>query len=236
MAETSNLNPADIARIDQRIRYMVGTTRAVGVCVDRDSVGPGAQVLFDGSTVAMPVKVLGNVSLQPDIRCVLDKYGTDWFVTGAWSAFQLGEASYHNVGSTSESPGTSGVYVDLAQVTPRNFTKYYAATYVRMAIRATAFATTAAAELRFGIRLIPQSGQNFTAADHNVTYFFYNNTVLGTHLPNIGWARYTNIPAGDYTWQVRWRRAGGTGTFTFNTDDEISVELDEGVRSGFPVL
>jgi hypothetical protein len=220
--------------IDQRVRAGQARTRMVGTCVDRDTTGPGAQVIVDGDVFAVPVKVLGHVFLQDGHRCVLDKYGSDWIVTGSFAAFGLGESTYHNVGSTPESV-TSSAYVDLAQVAPKTITKRFDGTYLRMAIKATAWvATTAGTQLRFGLRLTPTSGQAFTATDYNVTFLLYN--VVSQHLVNAGWARNLGIPAGDYTWQVRWRRPAGTGTPTFDTGDEISVELDEGVRGVAPIL
>lgn len=223
----------DIALIDQRIRVAQQKMRAVGVCVSRDTTGPGAQVLFDGSTVAMRVKVLGNVSIQPGIRCVLDKYDTSWFVTGAWSAFQLGLSHYRDIGTGTDTT-TSTTYVDSTQIGPQPFTKYYDNTQVQILGLIGAWVSGSASQLRFGIRFTPLSGQNYTATDYNLTLLDYN--VVNQHLSNAGGDRLTDLPAGDYSWQLRWRRVSGTGTMTTDTHDSFTIFVDEILKQGSPIL
>jgi hypothetical protein len=223
-----------IALIDQRVRSLGQTTRAAGTCVDRDTTGPGGQVVFDGSTVAMPVKVLGHVYVQPGFRCVLDKYGSDWVVTGSFAGQGLGELNRVVFGSTNTT--TSSTFIDFTDMGPSTFTKGYDLTLVRMAITAACFVTVAGnTSARFGMRLTPQDpGSTYTAQDYTLPLLFHNN--VSSHQSAYYTIRALSIPAGAYTVQMRWRRSGGTGTINVDGNDVFVLEMDERVRYTVPIL
>jgi hypothetical protein len=225
-----------IRLIDQRIRVSGQQTRAAGTCVDRAAVGPDANVVFDGSTVAMPVKVLGTVFLQPGNRCVLDKYGSDWVVTGSWSAVGLGEASSLQLGPVGGSTVlSSGGLVDLTEIAPITFSKIYDNTFTEMHLTAGCFATVANTRVRFAFRLTAQDpGSSFPATDYNLSYEHFN--VTGQHLSFHAMTRALNVPAGSYTVQVRWRRTTATGTFQCDDGDQFAFSLDERIRFSSPFL
>lgn len=223
--------------IDQRIKASSSKDKAIGTCASRDSVGPGGTVLFDGSTVAMPVKVLGTVFVQPGDRCVLDRYGTEWIVTGSFSAFGLGEASVVGTGPSGGTGSlTSATFIDLIEIPAISFTKWYDNTYTQMSLsismRSTSGATAYAA--RFGLRLTPLSGQNYSATDYTMNFLRFED---GTQrLSSTYLIRALDIPAGSYSVQVRWRRQTASGTGILDSGDVYSIMLNEGVRSGSPIL
>ncbi len=224
-----------IRLIDQRIRAERQAVRAVGTCVDRATTGPGANVIFDGSTVAMPVKVPGNVFLQPGNRCLLDKYGSDWVVTESWSGFGLGEASANRFGTTTTGPVSSASFVDYTDFEVIRFDKAYDNTYVRIGLQASCFSSTAGAGVRFGVRLTAvESGTGYTSTDYPLTWIYCGQT--NVHVPNYFAYRPTGIPAGSYNVQMRWRRANGATGCQTDSNDQISLEMDEGVRSNTPIL
>jgi hypothetical protein len=70
--------------IDARIASMMPRMSAVGTIIEWTP--PAAMVLFDGSTLAVPVKVFNDVDGRAGDRCGLMKFGHDWAVTGSFGA------------------------------------------------------------------------------------------------------------------------------------------------------
>lgn len=223
-----------INMVDQRIRLATARTRAIGRCVSRDTTGPGANVTFDGSTVAMPVKVLGNVTLRAGDRCVLDLYGTEWIVTGSFTAPALGEASIMVAPSATTGALTSFSFVDLQEIPAIDFNKMFDGTYVRMAIMAGCYVTAQPTSVRFGLRLNPIDAPGYTASDISITFINFNTANAHNYATNA--VRVLDIPAGKYSAQLRWRRAAGTGSVFADGNDLFTIEIDEGVRFSAPVL
>lgn len=227
-----------ITVIDQRVRLGKVRERATGSCVTRETTGPTADVLFDGSTVAMPVKVLGTVFLTPGDRCVLDRFDTEWIVTGSFSAFGLGEASYQAFGPPGGTGGlTSGSFVDFVDIPPITFDKAFDGTYVRMGLSASAYAETSPnTAVRFGFRFTPADVNGTTAQDIALNSIYFNGML--DHEGNYHHARLApfHLNAGRYTIQLRWRRSAGTGTIKADDQDMFALELDEGVATAVPIL
>lgn len=234
-----------IRLIDQRVRAAQTRDRHWGTCVERDTTGPGAQVVFDGSTVAMPVKVQGTVFCREGDRVMLDRYGSDWVITGAWVGMALGEASASTLGPVGGSGTlTNASYVDVNEFTPFTFTKAYDLTFVRIAVNAACFANVAGGtSVRWGVRFTPQdASSSFTAQDYNVASIYFNNT--GVHLQTYSAMRALGvpaggsfgIPAGNYSVSLRWLRWGGTGNLQFDSGDYFMIECDEGIRTVQPFL
>jgi hypothetical protein len=70
--------------VDGRVRSMLPTLSAVGTIIEWNP--PSAMVLFDGSNLAVPVKVFNDVDGRAGDRCGLMKFGNDWAVTGSFGA------------------------------------------------------------------------------------------------------------------------------------------------------
>lgn len=225
-----------IKLIDQRVRLASARDRATGTCVSRDTTGPGADVIFTGSTVAMPVKVLGTVFLTPGDRCVLDRYGTEWIVTGSFSAIGLGEASRYQTGPSGGTGNLSSTtYVDFQEISPLGFNKRYDNTYVRLGMTASCYAETNTATMFFALRIIPQDpNSGYSATDYTTNYIFHHSTL--EHRTNTVFRRLLDIPAGYYLVQPRWRKSSGSGTLKADASDLFSIEIDEGIRESAPIL
>jgi hypothetical protein len=222
--------------VDQRIRLATARDRAIGTCVSRDTTGPGADVIFDGSNVAMPVKALASAFLRPGDRCLLERFGPEWIVTGSFTSMGLGDASQATVGPVAGTgPLSSSSYVDVAEVPPFTFDKAFDNTLVRLALVGTCYLqTTAGAGMNFGMRLTSLTDNGFTATDYTVASLFFDN--INTHMTVAGMARTSAPPAGRYSVQLRWRRVSGSGTFKMDGNDRVVMEVDEDVRMTAPVL
>lgn len=227
-----------IRLIDQRIRLAQVRDRAGGACVSRAASGPGADVLFDGSTVAMPVKVLGSVFLTPGDRCVLEKFGTEWIVTGSFSAFGLGESSFPTVGPVGGTGVlTSASFVDVQEIPPILFDKAFDGTYVRIGLTASAYCeTTANTAVQFGLRFTPMEENGTAAQDITLNKIFFNAVL--DHEGNYYNGRLApfQLLSGRYSVQLRWRRTTGTGGIKADQEDQFAIEIDEGVATAVPIL
>ena len=225
-----------IALIDQRIRAQQATTQAVGTCVQRATTGAGADVVFDGSTVAMPVKVLGHVFLQENYRCVLQKFGSDWVVTGSWAGLALGEAWMGldgPVGGTGTL--TSASYLDITEFPPILFRKAYDNTIVRIGLSVGAFCNSTNTVVRWAVRLTPTDSSNpYTPVDYTATQVVFN--VAAMHVNSTGLTRNSGIPAGEYSCQIRWRRTVGIGGTNSNESDLYQLQLDENFQQNSPFI
>lgn len=225
-----------IALIDQRIRLHTKQTVSMGSIVSRDTTGPGAMAVMDGATVAVPVKVLGTSPVREGDRVTLELFGTEWLVTGTFSANGFGEANQAVEGLSGATGAlTSGSFVDLTEFGSFEFTKNYDATFVRLQVQGSAFATGAIAKVFWALRFTAlEGGAGYTPADISVGGMQINT--LSAHIGYTSMRRVTNIPAGTYTVQLRWRRASGSGSIFADTNDSYAVEVDERVRSAAPVL
>lgn len=66
--------------VDERIAKQRVKTSATGTVVA--TAGAYVYVVMDGDQLALPCKFVGGLSLLPDTRVTLQKYGDDWTVTG----------------------------------------------------------------------------------------------------------------------------------------------------------
>jgi hypothetical protein len=178
----------------------------------RDTTGPGALVIFDGSTVGMPVKVFGNAPCQPGDRVALTLYGSDWVVTSGYNALGYGEANKSTTPTGATGALTSGTFVDLTEIAPiTGFTKFYDATFVRVGMKASSYVSVAGTVAQFAVRFTAtEGGAGWTPVDHNMNRLYFNQ--INTHTPDTHAIRILGIPAGTYTVSTRWRRAAARAT------------------------
>ena len=66
--------------VDARIVENMAKASATGTVVSTS--GKYAYVVMDGDTLALPCKFRSGLTLSPDTRVLLHKYGDDWTVTG----------------------------------------------------------------------------------------------------------------------------------------------------------
>jgi hypothetical protein len=76
-------NSAILDLIDGRVAAGAKRLTAVGTVVERTSQNL-CTVTLDGSSLAVPVKVLGDVNALPGRRACLVKFGSDWVVAGVF--------------------------------------------------------------------------------------------------------------------------------------------------------
>lgn len=226
-----------IRLIDQRIRADKSRIRHTGTVVSRDTTGPKGMVQFDGATVATPVKFAGGVYASPNDRCLLDLYGTsDWIVTNTWAASTFGEASKQLDGLPATTGAlTSNTFVDLTEFGTITFTKFFDATFIRVAVQWGAFSSATATQLAMGVRLTPTAGAiGFSATDYALGRMYFN--VASKYENNYTPRRLVGVPAGTYTCSLRWRRVSGAGNIQADAITSYALELDERVRATVPVL
>lgn len=225
-----------LALIDQRIRLHRQRTETLGTCQQRDATGPGAQVRFDGATVAVPVKVFGHVHVQAGMRCALDKYGSEWIVTGSWGTSGFGRESIVVFAGTEQT--TSSSFADLTSVAPFTFVKMHTGTFVDIAMSVSAYSSAAGGtQARWALRFTQTDGDvPYTPTDLTTNYLWFS--LADTRFYQT--TRFISsavIPAGTYSVQVRWRRSGGSGTVHNVTDnDHYSVTLQEVVKTSSPYV
>lgn len=222
--------------IDQRVTVHATSSRHWGTVVQRSTTGPLAQVVFEGSTVAMPVKVAGGVFALQGERCLLDRYGSDWVITGSWAATALGEASITFIPASTSGTLTSASYIDVTEIPSFAFTKAYDVTYVRLSMQAGGSGIVAQpVSMRYGLRITPVDvSSTYTATDYDMNLFCYNT--IGIHDSTGCHRRVLSIPAGNYLISVRWKRLAGSGGVVFDQNDLFTIEVDEGVRTLQPFL
>jgi hypothetical protein len=226
-----------IALIDQRIRLAAITTRSMGTIVSRATTGPAATALFDMSTNPVPVKVFGSAMCQPGDRVAIEKFGSDWIVTAAYSAPRLGQAS-RNIQGLSGTTGnlSSATYVDLTEFGSFTFTKLYDNTMIEVFACVGAFADANGSVVEFGIRFAATAGGvGYTTSDQVIGMMPIN----GTNVHEVGALSRQIIgivPAGTYTVTMRWRRKSGSANIAGNTTDFYGITLYERVRYDSPYL
>lgn len=224
-----------IRTIDDRIKRFLPTLTARGTVVSRDTTGPVVQVLFDGDSIAMPVKCAGNVFCQANDRVVLTKHGPTWVVIGAFTGPGYGEMfrRINFSGATTAYNTTS--FTDLTEWGTKEFVKFYDNTFIRVGMSWQGFMSAGNTGVEFGFRMTQTVGSGaYTPAD--VACGRCLITTSGNRGANSGAARLGAVPAGTYTVSYRIRRYVGTGTINGDASDTVWMEMDERVSAGNPVL
>jgi hypothetical protein len=212
-----------LALIDSRVKALVQRSSAVGTLSSRPS-DTSVYVTFDGSTVAVPCKVFGDVNAYPGDRVGLQRFGSDWVVVGTYTRRYPAEWTQSGQGSGQST--TSGTYQDITglsgTIVKRDNASRLRATFNGTYYNAGSPANTA--ETYIGVK--------FTAQDGGTVYGTYTIGELYMNPQNghVGGFAYTpaaTLPAGSYTVQYQWYRAGGSGTPTLTVDDWYSVTVKE---------
>jgi hypothetical protein len=206
--------------IDQRVAAGVARDTATGTVSARSTTGTGAQVVFDGSALAVPVKVAGGVHAFAGDRVALQRFGADWVVVVSFTP--RGPSRATTGGALGFGTTTSVTYVDMPGPVQLAFTKWYDLTTVVARIEVAAYTTGAGdTGVRYAVNMATGAG----STDYDVAHFFFNPGVQ--HLPVAGTAPITGLVAGVYTVTARWRRTAGTGTLTVDSNDWLSMDLNE---------
>jgi len=175
-----------------------------------------AMVVMDGSSVAMPVKVIGNVNPGVGDRVHLTRYGSDWVITGAYATGGLGYGSVNE----SAAPGTtsSGSYAAIPSASAFTFSKRWDFTVLRLDLLTSCYSATAFSRVQFAIQI---AGVQYPLAKQWFNASFVRQTVGG--FDTVGF-----VQAGDYTASVVWRLDAGSGAITQQVDDDwVSASVTE---------
>jgi hypothetical protein len=225
----SYLDEATIAAIDARIAKAQKTSRAVGTVAQRDTTGPGAMVVFDGTSIAQPVKVLGHVHVDQDDRVALELFGSSWVVIGSFNRHGLA-TSYARGYAPSGSESTSTSWTDApGPMSILGFQKRYDDTYVLFQMTMTTQTDIQPTVMQIGIRVSgvagTDTGDTFTPVEILLSEHEYD--IVGNRISPTGFQRYGGMPAGSYDLTARWRRTSGTGKMQATTNDIIVLTATE---------
>lgn len=208
-----------LALIDDRIRALTQRTTAVGTVASRPT-DTSVYVTFDGSTIAVPCKVFGDVQAYSGDRVGLQRFGTDWVVVGTYTRRYPTEFAMSGQGGGQST--TSGSFADISGIAG-TFVKRDTASRVRLSWMGSNFNSGGTAEVYYGAKLTAQDSSATVYGSYTIGELYHavqNGTVAG-------FAYATGVPAGSYTVQWQWYRAGGTGTPTLTVDDWYSVTAKE---------
>lgn len=226
---TTEYEEGIVRLVDARIAKAQLTWSGRGTVVQRDSIGPGATVVFDGDAIAMPVKVLGHVICFQNDRVALMRVADTWVVVGTFSRNGLSGGWSRQTGPNPAQSTTSTSYSDQPAGVSVRILKRYDETDLRLALSQTLYvsATTtfAAAAIRIAGTAGTVTATTWTAVDLVMNVLRFD--VASAHLPISGFARQSGMPAGDYTLTARWRRTSGTGNVTTDQNDFVMIEADE---------
>lgn len=203
--------------IDQRIRAHASPVTKMGTVQSRDDSGPLAMVTFDGSTLAVPVKVSSDVRVRADDRVCLVIFGSEWVVVGSFGAAAAArnEATLElmSAGDTTfASVNTDLVGGSFPVVKERD------ATRMRVAIHGSGYRNTATfCRFFYGVRIDGMS--------YDVSKFTFTNVSDRNHFS--GFATLPAIPAGPYTVQVYGRTDVAAQTVRSVADDAWQIKWEE---------
>lgn len=213
------LNSETISLIDQRIRAARDVDRAVGTVASVDASLLRAAVTFDGSALAVPVKMAGGVNAQAGDRVALNRYGSDWVITATFAVRWPDDQGINvqmPVGTT-----TSATFVGLPGSPLFMFTKRWTPTRVRIDAHMQAYSTINTTTVVLGCRF------NLAGVDTDVHVVRWYWSEAFVHTSFSGTVRHAGLVAGTYTITPVWARWSGGGTLSTNADDWLSFSVAE---------
>jgi hypothetical protein len=202
--------------IDQRISAATIADTAVGTVTFRSKTTTDrtAMVTFDGSSVAVPVKVLATADIDVGDRVCLNRYGTDWVVVGGFTRHLPGAAVVHTLSPSGST--TSATAVDLPGTPQATFVKRWDDTRVVLAMTSVVYVNT----ITNPYTAVQLWLEFVGAASYAVAYLefggttFEPSTVAGYRPVDSGVGL---LPAGTYTVKGKWARVAGTATLSQDT-------------------
>lgn len=220
---TSPLDQALVDLIDQRIYAAAVTDTAVGSIADVDAALLRATAVLDGSTVAVPVKVAGNLNPVAGDRVLLQRFGSDWVVTDVFAHRALRTVAYPAASTAGSGTTTSASFVVISGLPTLTLTKRWSnPTGILVSVGAASYSTGVPNEAEFGVKLTGPAGAADTlvcGANHQTAnvHFACHGIVLTA----------SGLGAGSYTAEIVVRRSAGSSTVTINSDDYFTMSLTE---------
>lgn len=219
-------NDAMLNVIDARIAAHSRIDKVMATCVD-DSSDAGVDVIFDGASVSVPVKVAGGTRCFAQDRVMVQLYGATWVVTNSYSPEMRNVWTKNTVATASTT--TSGTYVNMGGPITIDYEKHYSTSALLVSVQTSMWVTTASAQFALGVNI-----DSFGAVG-DIDMFRMTINALSTHTPTGGYRilgaeqgpHYTTPVAGSYTATLRWARIAGTGTLTQDATDWVAFMIEE---------
>jgi hypothetical protein len=217
-AEAQHALIADIAAAGNTAVTKMGTVQS------RDTTGPGATVIFDGSTgTAQPVKCFESVVVATGDRVGVARYESEWIITGNYTLRSLADRS---LGGSSFTGGTTTLitFVDMPGLPGlSDVMKVRDATLLRISVDLS-LRVSSPVGVEVGVRITSLDG--VTNSDQALVRRIINST--NSHEELGGWVDTAAVAAGSYAFTMRWRRAtGSTEILTVDVNDSVSLRIQE---------
>lgn len=211
--------------MDERIATALGQdTTAWGTVQSVDTANFLAQVIMEGTSVAVPCKLFQHTWCEPNDRIALEKIGSDWFVKGVMRVTpyertwrESGTAMIGSVGSTSSSS-----YANMPGSPTWIAGKQFDATRLRHDFACSMYADAIGRIVTLGVRLDGGTTVDVVKGHWANT----GGTLPGIRMYIVGFVYQSGVTAGNHTAVARWK-SGGTGTVTTDTDDYWSFSTRE---------
>lgn len=174
------------------------------------------QVVMDADTVPITaVSLIGVMGFGARVA-VIQVPPTVNYVIG-----RLGVSVPSNSESINDVMGadttTSAAYVNLAAPSSLTFTKRNDDTRLYCDLNVVVSATVAAARADFAIEV--------DGTDNDIIAFFISGITVNQSVSGV--LHISNVAAGTYTVQVRWKRGSGVGTLSVGTPNRLSLGVFE---------
>lgn len=209
--------------IDARIAAALRSDNQWGTVSERSDAA-NAQVVFDGSSSSIPVKVPGSLEAFAGDRVALIKVGTHWIIIHTMTQRLVNEVL--NWSQMSVATTTSATASEMSPNLAMTFTKRWNQSGVIATVNLDVFwqsVTNNVAE--FGLKFIGSSG-TWTYAIKRAP-----SNWVGAHEHPWGAKRISGgdtwgsglLPADTYEVRLTWRRISGTGTLSTDTDSQCAI-------------
>lgn len=216
-------NAAGIDLIDERIRAAQSKERAFGTVATVSSSALRATVTFDGSSLAVPVKVFGGVDPAAGDRVTLDRYGSDWVITGTFALRYLDQQGVNGQAPTDTT--TAGLFETYAGDPSFQWTKRWDATRTRCEAHAAMYSTVNSTTVAIGMRFT--NNATAVSVDQHIVHWYWTVAFEHTQCSGVVFMPAASLGAGSYTVYPLWARIGGTGVISTNSDDWYSFAATE---------
>lgn len=172
------------------------------------------------SAVGVPINAgfLNPGNLEVDHPVALMRGTASWLALGGVDNQPVSNAvQLLNTNLTAGATSASAVFVNLP-VTALTFQKYSSTSRLRIDMHCSFFTSVTTSGVDFAVLI---NGVDTTVC------FLHPNITAAAHLQCSGVQLISNLDSGAWTVQPRFRRSGGAGTITVNTDDNLSIAVTE---------
>lgn len=219
--------PEELIRtIDQRILALTpGISRTWGTVAYHSSnfYDYEAQVVFDGSAVALPVRVPGSVIVKSGDRVICEKFGPIWVIVDGWPRRWLDQQYVSQQLTTGDT--TSATFETMPTSPTITWAKIYNDTRITVAGTMSAFTVAGVNGVAFGVRIIGPDGAN--TVDQHIARYLFNTTDEHQSLGGLTIVSDPLLTAGLYEIVPVWARYNGASTINTDAHDWVTLVPQE---------